>query len=148
MKEFIEKLIGRLEEKITENTNDDMSYRIPYFGLCYAIEIVNQLAEEYKECDLCYFANPCEYQNKDAKLPLSEFEDDNGWIPCSERLPEDNSYIMLSFENFNVPVIGRYEEDENGGAFYAGDEDETLVSQYMFVNAWQPLPEPYQPKSE
>ena len=65
----------------------------------------------------------------------------NGWIPCSERLPENGNYI-LSFENFSVPMVGRYEEDETGGAFYIGDEDETCISQDLFVNAWQPLPEP------
>lgn len=72
----------------------------------------------------------------------------NGWIPYSERLPEDNNYILLSFENFTVPMIGRYEEDDNGGAFYTGDDTETCVSQNLFVNAWQPLPEPYRPKED
>lgn len=69
----------------------------------------------------------------------------NGWIPAHEP-PGDNKYILISFENFSVPVVGRYEEDENGGAFYAGDEDESLVSQNMIVNAWQPLPEKYIPE--
>lgn len=52
MKEFIEKLIGRFEERIKENTNEDMSYKIPYFGLEIALNIVNQLAEEYNN-DFC-----------------------------------------------------------------------------------------------
>lgn len=69
----------------------------------------------------------------------------NGWIPCDERLPEEDEYILLSFSNFSVPLVGRYEEDENGGAFYVGDEDESCVSQGAFVNAWQPLPKVYQP---
>lgn len=68
----------------------------------------------------------------------------NGWIPVSERLPEKDKYILLSFLNFSIPCVGRYNEDENGGAFYIGDEDETCVSQELFVNAWQPLLEPYQ----
>ena len=67
----------------------------------------------------------------------------NNWIPVEERYPDTNKYILLSFSNFTIPIIGRYEEDENGGAFYAGDEDETLVSQDLFVNAWMPLPKPY-----
>lgn len=75
-------------------------------------------------------------------------EYNNGWIPVEERLPENDNYILLSFENFSIPIVGRYEEDENGGAFYVGDEPETCVSQDLFVNAWQPLPEPYQPKGE
>lgn len=65
------------------------------------------------------------------------------WIPVDERLPETNKYILLSFSNFSVPAVGRYEEYEDGGAFYIGDETETCVSQLLFVNAWMELPEPY-----
>ena len=65
------------------------------------------------------------------------------WIPISEQLPEDDGYILLSFENFSIPCVGRYEEDENGGAFYVGDEGESCSSAGLFVNAWMPLPEPY-----
>ena len=31
------------------------------------------------------------------------------WIPCEERLPDNNDYIMLSFENYSLPEIGRYD---------------------------------------
>lgn len=73
----------------------------------------------------------------------------NGWIPCSERLPETDKYILLSFSNFSVPCVGRYEtDDENGGAFYIGDEAESCSEQDMFVNAWMPLPEPYREETE
>lgn len=68
------------------------------------------------------------------------------WIPISERFPEDDNYILLSFSNFSLPLVGRYEEDENGGAFYIGDDDTTCVSEELFVNAWMPLPEPYRPE--
>ena len=66
----------------------------------------------------------------------------NGWIPADDP-PEDDSYVLISFENYSVPVVGRYEEDEEGGAYYAGDEDISLVSQGMIVNAWQQLPKCY-----
>ena len=63
----------------------------------------------------------------------------NGWIPADQP-PKDDKPVLLSFENFTTPLVGRYEEDENGnGAYYVGDETETLVSQGIFVNAWQPL---------
>ena len=67
----------------------------------------------------------------------------NKWIPCEERYPDTDDYILLSFSNFSVPLVGRYEEDEEGGAFYVGDEEESCVSHGIIVNAWQPLPEPY-----
>lgn len=66
------------------------------------------------------------------------------WIPIEEQIPKEDEYILLSFENFSIPVIGRFEN----GAFYAGDEDEPLVKQDMYVNAWMPLPEPYRESEE
>lgn len=69
------------------------------------------------------------------------------WIPVEERLPEDDNYILLSFENFSLPLVGRYEAgSDGGGAFYLGDCDEgdTCLSENLFVIAWMPLPEPYQ----
>lgn len=67
------------------------------------------------------------------------------WIPVEERLPEDDRYILLSFENFSLPLVGRYEENEKGGAFYLGDCDEegTCISNDLYVNAWTYLPERY-----
>lgn len=66
-----------------------------------------------------------------------------GWIPVSERFPEDESYILVSFENYTMPDIARYEENDEGGTFYPGDDEESYSSYGLFVNAWMPLPEPY-----
>ena len=77
-----------------------------------------------------------------------EKEHNNGWILVNERRPEPNKYILLSFSNCSTPEIGRYEEDDEGGAFYLGGEEETCVSQMFFVNAWMPLPEPYKESEE
>ena len=66
------------------------------------------------------------------------------WIPFSERMPEDESYILVSFKNATMPDIARYEVDEHGnGAFYPSDCNVAYVSCGMFVNAWLPLPEPF-----
>ena len=68
------------------------------------------------------------------------------WIPTIERLPENDNFVLLSFENFSLPMIGRYEQREDGGGnFYLGDDDEedTCISQNLFVNAWMPLPKQY-----
>lgn len=74
----------------------------------------------------------------------------SAWIPVSERLPENDKYILVSFKNFTLPDIGRYETDKDGnGAFYPGDEDESYVSYgCLVVNAWMPLPEPYRVSAE
>ena len=70
------------------------------------------------------------------------------WIPVEERLPNPDDQILLSFENFDIPLVGHYEEDGDGGAFYVGDDLESCASAYLFVNAWMPLPKPYRPKGE
>lgn len=80
---------------------------------------------------------------KDAVTEIHYMND--RWIPIEKRLPEDNYYILLSFANLSLPLVGRYEKDSEGGAFYLGDCDEqdTCASMNLFVNAWMLLPEPY-----
>ena len=73
---------------------------------------------------------------------------ENTWIPCSERLPEDESYILVSFENATMVDIARYEEDDEGGRFYPGDDDEAYSKYGIYVNAWMPLPELYKSEEE
>lgn len=68
------------------------------------------------------------------------------WLLVTERLPESGKYVLMSFENFTLPAIGRYEvKDEGDGAWYLGDNDEgdTCCSVGLFVNAWMPLPKVY-----
>lgn len=66
------------------------------------------------------------------------------WIPVTERLPETNDYILISFGNYPLSDIGRYEVDvEGSGAFYPGNKDVSYASIGVFVNAWMPLPEPW-----
>ena len=79
---------------------------------------------------------------------LQEEREKHRWIPVTERFPEPGDYVLLSFPDFSVPAIGRYDEDEEGGAWFIGNETESLVSQDMFVNAWMSLPEPYRAEVE
>lgn len=48
---------------------------------------------------------------------MPSFEPQSQWVPISERLPEPDTYVLLSFENCSLADIGRYERDETGGAF-------------------------------
>ena len=77
------------------------------------------------------------------------------WIPVKERLPEivtedgSSDYILLSFDNYSLPAIGRYEEDEDGnGSFFEGDEDRSCLSYGLIVNAWMPMLKPYREENE
>ena len=76
---------------------------------------------------------------------------ESGWIPVTERLPENDDYVLMSFENFSLPLVGRYVDDEKlGGAWYLGDcfDEDTCLANDLFVNAWMPLPEPYREDEE
>lgn len=42
-----------------------------------------------------------------------------------------------------MPDIARYEEDDEGGTFYPGDDEKSYSSYGLFVNAWMSLPKPY-----
>lgn len=68
------------------------------------------------------------------------------WIPVTERLPEGEDYILVSFENCILPAIARYEEDGEDGVFYPDDSDFPYTKYGIFVNAWMPLPEVYRVK--
>ena len=71
------------------------------------------------------------------------------WIPVGEMLPDSDEYILLSFDNFSLPDIGRYEVGSDGsGVFYPGDDEKSYVSCGLFVNAWMPLPECYRESEE
>ena len=75
----------------------------------------------------------------------------SNWVPVTDgdewkpTLDEDgySDYILLSFDNLPCLCIGQYREDEEGGAFYAVDDDDPLLKRGFIVNAWMPLPAPY-----
>ena len=136
MKEFVEKLIGKLEELrkfeadredyVDENGHyndveeafDDGESQGRYQAYGRMQKIVNQLAEEYN----------------------------NGWILLSERLPEKVGRHYLVTSSMNWYNGGSWEQTKYGGtesikvAYY----DITGSFNVPYVIAWQPLPEPYQ----
>lgn len=85
-----------------------------------------------------------EAMEKLARYEDAEEKDRLGqWILCSEKMPEDENYILVSFENSTMPDIARYEENDEGGTFYLGDDEKSYSSYGLIVNAWMPLSEPY-----
>lgn len=94
--------------------------------------------------------SPAKKQDLVDRLAMYENQEDakdtnvpGKWIPITEQTPEDESYILVSFENCTGLDIARYEEDDEGGRFYPGDDDEAYSKCGTYVNAWMPLPEPY-----
>ena len=59
------------------------------------------------------------------------------WIPCSERLPEDDRSKVVTLANGNAEV-GYY---SNGDWWCVGDK---VTLENPTVIAWMPLPKPYE----
>ena len=58
--------------------------------------------------------------------------DADKWIPCSERLPEDDTDVLI--------CIGEFVHEAR---FYEGHFSNAYGMWYKAVQHWQPLPEPY-----
>lgn len=116
MKEFIDKLIERLrEESYFARPRGMETETVVEIGT--AISIVNELAEEYKV----------------SEMPT-------GWIPCSERLPKDDSMYLVTVEYSSGKIevnFGWF--DRFGYIWYVGKHEFGTSN----VHAWQPLPAPY-----
>lgn len=63
------------------------------------------------------------------------------WIPCSERLPEDDRSKVVTLANGNAEV-GYY---SNGDWWCVGDK---FTLENPTVIAWMPLPKPYEVEDE
>ena len=148
MKEFIEKLISRLEELRIDKSN--------YFGVLNivaekydranemlddSIEIVKELAEEYKYCtkpctdceayDLV--KHHCPKFCNVIKETVEEVKENynNGWIPCSERLPDKEGTYLVTLKKWETITFARFTDIKTNPHFNA------------LVIAWMPLPQPY-----
>ena len=80
----------------------------------------------------------------DAKNIVQEVAEEynNGWIPCSERLPEELIEVLVSVKEIDGSIYTRT----------SWIQDDVWVIKKTPLNptviAWQPLPGPYQPKGE
>lgn len=143
MKEAFEKIKEQFEFRKSYLSYNGLVVSVPIITFENAIEIVNQVAEEYGT-DINVGSN-------------------DGWIPCSERLPEDGDcgFYMCIVENHeeDLPMFCQFEEEYGFGFRHDIYDEHTLgfvdsefrtneELGYEKVIAWMPLPAPYKPKGE
>lgn len=153
MKEVFEKIKERLEEKIFKAELHDFGWEGQTVNnlLCLgdAIEIVNQVAEEYSNSEIPNMSD--------------------GWIPCSSgELPDSNVEVNITWVNRKPPSYYADIKDKpftssghyHNGRWYwhswvckefldeYGDSFGDRVDRDIEIIAWQPLPAPYKPKGE
>ena len=94
---------------------------------------------KYREVgDKCYHIGYSSYyldvalEYREKYFELVERESD--WIPCSERLPEDNTDVIVCFYSGTVTEMRYW----GNGIFQGIYEHTTKV-----IVAWMPLPKPY-----
>ena len=88
-------------------------------------------------------------------------ESPNGWIPCSERLPEEDGDYFVTFEEgyaedygFDLIGVAPYEVDCEGFGIWQEKFDlhtlGSLGSEWVDINviAWMPLLSPYKPEEK
>ena len=124
MQEVFSKIIEELEENQTIVFNLGGGKPKQSIDLERAIEIVKQEAEKF---------------GTDTNVGS------NGWIPCSERLPEDDSICIVTVEYPNNKTMVDYGWfDRKSCCWFVGMQEFRTSN----ILAWQPLPKPYQPKVE
>lgn len=85
---------------------------------------------------------------------VQEAQATQGWIPCSERLPDVGEIVIASWSDLWSDAIvfaRRYCEDDWEWAYEQGSDYWESARDYdreSNPEAWMPLPEPYEPKTE
>ena len=157
MKEFVEKLYDKFEEKYRECENYHKYERVYKQGAFKeAIAIVSKLAEEYKSRVIiddeycwqkCGAVEHCKECNRLGNGTVDYFgnydslaeEYNNGWIPCSSgKFPTDEVLVCREDGTIDFDVFNFMYEDWKFNSNHHKNK----------VIAWQPLPQPYKEGSE
>lgn len=180
MQREFEKIIERLEEEKTKAYNTYARYEMSVdlgrsFGVEKAIEIVNQVASEYG--DGADSNDLMVVESLPSLYPLQDFEEEaicrvvasakyGGWIPCSERLPEEHDSIFAIFkgtgkwnnsmfekvsDEVSVTIVGKNGTRATTHAHTIDGKwscDLLKCDKSYRIIAWRPLSPPYQPKEE
>ena len=132
MNKAFEKILEKLEElqnNLLSQTEGDVDLQVGVInGVMYSRKIVQEVAEEYN----------------------------GGWIPCSERLPEESGYYLVTYHDWSDGnFLPKYDDtyvrrlhyqisDHFVGWNYPKNVNDRAENDcHKEVIAWQPLPEPF-----
>ena len=76
---------------------------------------------------------------------VAEEYGNDGWIPCSERLPEEYVETLGCGKDGHIYLVKMYDTKIYGKIWQEWNGGELRLD---FIDAWQPLPKPYEPKGE
>lgn len=104
-------------------------------------------AEDYvEECEDAAFYSSIEdfIADHDYEIEMMMFApeivpDEPQWIPCSERLPEENCRVLISTE-YKTTCIAYYSKEQWHPDGYKG-----AIFKPIYVLAWMPMPDAYEP---
>ena len=76
----------------------------------------------------------------DLKGVTDNATDETVWNDADDP-PVNDDYVLLRFRNLSLPMIGRYEgNEEDGGNYYIGDDDEPASKSHLYVDGWTSIP--------
>ena len=169
MQEVFENIIERLE-RLKTTCELGMIENGRYVLRDKAIEIVKQEAEKCKSIYMdgeycwqsCWCTDRCGECNRLCNGDIDYYESydarNNGWIPCSERLPEEYGDYLVAWKPLHMSAediikkVGRavshfyeiVEYDPDDEALWIGSIEQAQ-GEYDII-AWQPLPLPFRDK--
>lgn len=128
--------------------NQDMTHsEIPsldivdvYASSVYSADTPTKLLWERKEYKEVTMQEIEEKFGGKVKIVGNEEEHNDGWIPCSERLPEDSLNSVIGWDEFRERCC--FVQYYNGRWLLGNDDD------VVNIIAWRPLPEPYKESEE
>lgn len=82
---------------------------------------------------------------KEARKIVEKYKDD-GWIPCSEKLPDKNDSYLVTIRSYDETASINYRHIDHGnsdGSFLRWGTKKPRTKRGEYIVAWMPLPDPY-----
>ena len=104
------------------------------------LDIMAKVLKDIKIPECPYFDISDKYGNE------ARYYRENRWIPCSDRLPEEDGRYLVTLENGHEKILNyattqtiRYPQ----GFYYITEDGFAWRQTQNLVTAWMPLPEPW-----